>query len=358
MKTVLISTTSLWNFGDDFIREGVLELLCFRPDVRLIWWNRGYGIKNTYANSLNINLPLIDYFIAAGSPEWMYKNENIYKYCLEHKIPFSIIGVGTRNVFGRLHFSLIRKIAQSELCEVAFARDESALKVFREFGFQNIDLIPDPAFFAMPIDFEEKINFLGWRDNFIDYEPSFLFRYPHRWLYKQVSNRILRRKLWGSSKRKYDKLMQEIFCSMPEPKMVIVHDNREVQKAERLFGAEYVFYSSDYRRIFEKYSQARIYIGSRIHGAIPSLIHGASAYLIYSNPKAKVLETSIDILSRYSLDISQKAKVYYLEDGQIDLKKYEENSLDRKIIAEAISREGQRIREILKKQSILRDFIL
>jgi len=67
MKTVLLGTTSLWNCGDDFIREGVLELLQLKSGVRTLWWNRGYGIKNAYANDLDTNLPLIDYFIAAST---------------------------------------------------------------------------------------------------------------------------------------------------------------------------------------------------------------------------------------------------------------------------------------------------
>ena len=67
MKTLLLSTSSLWNCGDDFIREGVMELMQFRPDVRILWWNRGYGITDTYANDLRINLPHVDYVILAGT---------------------------------------------------------------------------------------------------------------------------------------------------------------------------------------------------------------------------------------------------------------------------------------------------
>jgi len=358
MKTVLLGTTSLWNCGDDFIREGVLELLQLKSGVRTLWWNRGYGIKNAYANDLDTNLPLIDYFIAAGTPEWMYKNERIYRYCLKHRIPFSIIGVGTRNIFGWSHRNLVRKLAKSGLCEAAFARDKSAFRVLEEFGFRNKSLILDPAFFMRPLETKKTTNIFGWRDYYVESEPSFPFRYPHKWLFKQLKNKLLRGDLWGKSKEDYTKLLLELFSAMPEPKMVIVHDNREVKKAEKLFGAENVFYSSNYRDIFRKYSHAISYIGTRIHGAIPSMIHGAQTHLIYGNLKADVLKTSIEILSNYLPNISKNVKLKYLKDKQLKFEESQKDSSDQKTIGEAISKEKQRIREILRKQPVLGEFIL
>jgi len=357
MKTVLLSTTSLWNCGDEFIREGVLELLRLQSDVRILWWNRGYGIKDAYANDLDINLPLTDYFVVAGSPEWVYKNERIYEYCLKHKVPFSIIGVGTENIFGKAHQNLMSKVAKSGLCEVALARDESAFHTFKKFGFKNTDLILDPAFFMKTLNTQETINILGWRGYFFEYEPSFWFRYPHRWLYGQLNNRIMKRRFWKELKNNYNKSMQHIFSIMPDPKMVIVNDNCEIQEAECIFGPEYVYYSSDYREIFKKYAHAKTYVGSRIHGAIPSLIHGAKVQLIYSNTKAGALETSLKILSKYIPNISLKANVDYLMGDQFNFKQFKETSIKHKAISDAISNEKRRVREILEKQPILSRFI-
>ena len=71
MKTVLMSTSSLWNCGDEFIRNGVLNLLNLKPDVRTIWWNRAYGVRSAFANDINLNVRHCDYFIIAASPSWM-----------------------------------------------------------------------------------------------------------------------------------------------------------------------------------------------------------------------------------------------------------------------------------------------
>jgi len=361
MKTILMSTTCLWNCGDDFIREGILELLQLRPDVRILWWNRGYGIKNAYANSLKINLPLIDYFIVAGTPEWLYKNEHIYKYCLKKGIPFSIIGVGTRNVFGRMHRNLMKQIAKSGLCEVVLCRDKKAAQVFNEFKFQNVDIMLDPAFFMKPLISDKKTYILNWRSYFVECEPSFPFKYPHRWLYGQFKTNILKRNFWLQARENYNKVMEEIFTAMPEPKEITVHDNCEVQKAKDLFQTEKVFYSTDYREIFKRYASARVYIGSRIHGVIPSIIHGASGYVLYATPKAEALEISLEILSRYIPDLSRTTKLKYLNDKDLQINYWEllkENPLDQDIIAEAINKEKQKNRTILKSLPILSDFIL
>ena len=98
MKTILISTSSLWNCGDDFIREGVMETLDVRDDVRTLWWNRGFGIGESYANDLKLNLSHADYVVIAGTPKWIFNNERIYQHCLQKKIPLALIGVGTRDL--------------------------------------------------------------------------------------------------------------------------------------------------------------------------------------------------------------------------------------------------------------------
>lgn len=358
MKTVLLSTSSLWNCGDDFIREGILVLLQFKPDVRILWWNRGYGVAATYANDLNTNLPLMDYFILAGTPQWIYKNERIYQYCLKREIPLSMIGVGTRNAFSNAHCKLMRRVAESGLCEVALARDNIALQTFREFGFQNVRLILDPCFFKRPLDKEKTMNILGWRKQFtFDNDPTFLFQYPHKVIYMWLVNKVLRRQIWSRRKENYDKLMVQIFSIMPQPKMVIIHDNHEIQEAQELFGPKYVFYSSDYREIFKRYAMARSYVGSRIHGAIPSLIHQAPVHLIYTDKKASVIESAVDILSSYIKDIHKGVKLSYFAEEEISSLQFLENPIDSELMDVAISREKESIRSILKSQRVLSSFI-
>jgi polysaccharide pyruvyl transferase len=351
MKTVLLSTSNLWNCGDDFIREGLLELLQLKPDVRVLWWNRGYGIGKRYANDLKVNLPLVDYFIVAGTPQWVLKNEEVYRYCLKKKIPLSIIGVGTRSAISKPHVELMQKVAASGLCEIALARDPIAYQSLIEFGFEDVDLMLDPAFFMRPLINNNKLNILCWRYQYsYDFDPYLLLHYPHKLLRLQQIRWLDRRK---SSKLRqlYDACMVETFANMPEPKIVIVHDNREINIAEKLFGVSNVFYATDYRDIFKRYSTAKAFVGSRLHGAIPAIIHGASTRLIYTESRAQALEVAIDILGSHVNNIDQSIKVTYWDEGKVidmNLKSFEKDE-----IKTSIEKAKAKIRNILITQPIL-----
>jgi len=359
VKTIILSTSSLWNCGDDFIRDGLLELLQLRPDVRTLWWNKGYGITNSYANNLDVNLPLVDYFIVAGTPQWIYKNERIYRYCLKKDIPLSIVGVGTRNVVSSSHCKLMTQVAKSGLCEVALARDCIAVQALREFGFQNVELILDPCFFKRPLNRERTMNILGWRKQFtFGNDPSLLARYPHNVTYTWLVNKVLKRRVWSKRKEAYNKLMVHTFSLMPQPKTVIAHDNREIEEAQKLFGSKNVFYSSDYREIFKRYGMARSYVGSRIHGAIPSLIHGAPIHLIYTNKKILVMENAIDILSTYIKDIYKSVKMSYFAEEEIEPIQVLESPISSELLDVAITKEKKRVRNILKSQLMMSSFML
>jgi len=170
---------------------------------------------------------------------------------------------------------------------------------------------------------------------------------------KMGSERIFNKGMSSRLRAEFNRLMVEIFSIMPEPKMVTVHDNREVQEAEKLFGSEYVFYSSDYREIFRQYATAVKYVGSRIHGAIPCIISGATAHLIYTNNKAQVLEQGKRILSTYSTAMSKGIAVSYFGRERVDPETFRSQSLEGETLRAAIVREKLRIRDILNSQPIL-----
>ncbi|MFX0137373.1 MAG: polysaccharide pyruvyl transferase family protein [Candidatus Hodarchaeota archaeon] len=358
MKTVLLSTSSLWNCGDDFIREGVLELVKFKPDVRIIWWNRGYGISCRYANDLKINLPLIDYFIMAGTPQWIFRNEVIYDYCLKMGIPISIIGVGTRGIANNAHYKLMKRVANSGLCEISTARDEAALESLKELGFKNTELMLDPAFFMQSLDMKEKINILGWRYQFgYDHDPYLLRMEPLKF-FRMQQIRWSKRKERKLLREEYNKYMLRIFDSMAEPKLIVIHDNREIEKAESIFGKQYVFYSSDYREIFRIYSTTKIYFGSRLHGSIPAIIHGGSVHLIYADPRWNCMKTAISILSKHIEDINKKIKVTLIGKDILDDFTNGLEPLNKDKIQKAIKKEKDKIRSLLKNQKLLSSLIV
>ena len=357
MKTILLSTSSLWNCGDDFIREGVLEILGLKADVRVLWWNRGYGISSSFANDLKTNLPLMDYFIMAGTPEWVYKNERIYEYCLKNSIPLSIIGVGTIGLFCNRHYKLMKQVASSGLCELALARDEAALNSLRDLGFPKAKLMLDPAFFVKPLSASGKVNILGWRNQFGDNSnPDILYSHPHKFLrIKQIqwAKRTERRQM----RDEYNRYMKDEFFSKQEPKKVIIHDNREIKEAENIFGREYVFYSSDYRDILKCYASAKSYTGSRLHGAIPALIHGACVNLIYSDGRWEALKAAKSILSQYIENIDEHIQITVCKENKIPTADKTLKPIGEENIRLAITKEKEKIRSLLQSQQILSKFI-
>lgn len=337
MKTILVSTSSLWNCGDDFIRRGLFDLMKLRPLVPTIWWNRAYGVAPTFANDLRVNLPATDYILIAGTPEWVDRNEELYRYSLRHDVPISLVGVGLRGCI-RLASQrrLLERVAESGLVEVCLARDRVALGFLRDCGFKDVGMTLDPAFFMQPLSTERTHNILCWRD-IARRGPRPLGR-PLPWLHwmSRGKRRSKRMALM------YNRLMREVFSSMAEPKIVTVHDNREISIAEQLFGPERVFYSTDYRELLKVYSTAMSYVGSRIHGAIAAAIHGAHCHLIYASMKAGVVQNSVELLSRHVDGIGESIKVSFLADGNVDAGSVGGVSFDHVALSVALRKEGIR----------------
>jgi hypothetical protein len=307
----------------------------------------------------------MDYFIVAGTPEWMYRNEDIYKYCLKHDIPISLIGVGTKNIFTSSHRKLMTKLSRSNLCEIALCRDKPAYDIFSEYKFANIEIILDPAFFMPPVvrQTADLVNIVNWQKIYFGKKhPNLMYDYPLIYL----KNRLMFTASESSLKRiknNYDKYMQKIFAALPGPKLVVVHENHEVEEANRLFGKEHVFFSTDYNLILDKYACANFVYSSRIHGAIPALVHGAPIHLIYPSPKAKVLESTKKIFENYNFDqIAGLLKIDYLKsmdlnkDILIDLTGRPEKQIQAGF-SRIIEMEKVRTKQLLRKTKILSHYL-
>ena len=109
---ILISTTSNWNPGDDFIRYGVEYLLYkkYGDNINYIHYNRnpdyfksdiwemGSGHKSNMMND-PIDMSLIDMVVLAGSPEFLHGPlKPLYEALSQHPhIPLLAIGVGYSN---------------------------------------------------------------------------------------------------------------------------------------------------------------------------------------------------------------------------------------------------------------------
>jgi len=280
MRTVLLSTSSLWNCGDDWIREGLLRCLNLKPDVRTLWWNRGWGIRSMFANSLKVNLELSDYIIMAGTPEWIDRNEAIYRHCMSAQKPIALLGVGrTGGFLNDEHSTLMAAVARAGIVDIAITRDNIAPRYLDAWGIDSVTMC-DPALFCKPLGGDRDLNIIGYRG--MGLGPNDGNRHH-----------VLRD---GGPSKQLDDAMVAAFEAMDGPKVVTVHDNREIRAAEELFGPEYVYCSSDYRDMYQLYSRCRYYIGTRIHGFVPSVVHGAAAQLIYPTDKAETMDVAIERL--------------------------------------------------------------
>ena len=99
-------------------------------------------------------------------------------------------------------------------------------------------------------------------------------------------------------------MLHRAYEDLPDPKIAVVHDNREIAAAETLFSN--VFYSSNPNEIFRLYSRCGYYVGARIHGFVPAVLHGAAAHLIYPTDKALVAKT---LVTRLRLKGSAKVEI-------------------------------------------------
>lgn len=301
MKTVLVSTTAGWNCGDDWIRVGLLRALELRPDVDVIYWNRGWGIDRTYANAPRVNLPLTDYVIVAGSPEWVENTEPVYEYCTATDTPVALLGVGkTGGYDADRHGALMDGLVSRGLLDAAIARDPIAAETLARIGVPDVPVLCDPAVFYPPSVPGGDLAVVGWRGfgngrplvpyvpdrldgvSGVDALPSTYFR--ETW------------KTWEERRR-----------------IVTVHDNREIAAARSLFGRDAVRYRTDPAAMMRLYERCGAYVGGRIHGFVASVIHGGTAHLVYRNQKARCADI---LVSRLGLEGS--AAVTILRDDETD----------------------------------------
>ena len=207
----------------------------------------------------------------------------------------------------------------------------------------------DPAFFVTPLPASGEVNVLGWRDYLVPEKIAVRDQLKRGFERVTGRDRVIR-----SFAKWYDDFMLDVFNRLPNPKRIIVHDNREIARAESLFGKDYVFYSTDYREIFRMYSSARMYIGSRIHGAIPSFVHGACVNVLYLAPKAFTVENACEIFSGHIQGIEDSMKVLYVKNRDAKFPADCVQTIpDRSAIQAAIGVEKAKVQDMLKQASIL-----
>lgn len=170
---ILISTTTNWNCGDDFIRFGVKNILKHifpttpnyihydRNPNNMIDWpndqNMKKGLRGTFMNN-PIDWSKIDLVVLAGSPEFLHHPlAPIYEGLVDHpEIPLWAIGVGYSEPYFVLPFTEEEKEVLKRKSTLIIARQEELTN--RLAFFFNPKIIyaqPCPALFCFE-KFPEK----------------------------------------------------------------------------------------------------------------------------------------------------------------------------------------------------------
>jgi hypothetical protein len=149
---VLLSTTTGWNPGDEFIRFGCLYLLETVLGRRV---TQGFFDRNEAYMKCHPHLPInrwrattpahFDLIVLAGSPDWGKSNDELYR--LAPSAPLVALGLGAasqEHLQEHVHQGVVDILKSAALVTT---RDEMAHEFLNARGVTNT-LLPCPAIFA------------------------------------------------------------------------------------------------------------------------------------------------------------------------------------------------------------------
>ena len=255
MKTILFNTTRQWNPGDEFILQGVQNLLACQHTP--IIFNRHPDLKwgVTRDNSFNLKKHLltnVDYYIAAGTPEWETRGLwPLFDKLIEAQTPCSWLGIGQApRVQERLAHLFLNQT------DVIACRDRGALGACRKY---NPTLLPCPAFFASEVNKSRTmLKRLG-----VIYMTS-----------RTGANRISEADA-AALRELISDLLRE------HPNLVIVcHYLDEFLEAKSLWPEQEIRYSYDSRDYPDFFLDLDLVVGHRLHGVILAASTGAPGILL------------------------------------------------------------------------------
>ena len=153
---ILVSTTNGWNPGDDFIREGVQNLIQnVIGECNWFFYNRNPDLDASRSNPVslhighkNIQLPW-DLIIFAGTPEWdSWRTKPIIEHLLtQPDTPVMFLGIGSCNPNEKPN-DLILSLMKRDQCLVV-CRNHQLNKTLVDLGVKSVAL-PCPALFCSP----------------------------------------------------------------------------------------------------------------------------------------------------------------------------------------------------------------
>lgn len=168
---ILISTTTNWNPGDDFIRIGIKNLLKhIYPDANYINYDRNpnnmidwphnqnmkHGLHGNFMNN-PIDWSIIDLVVLAGSPEFLHHPLTpIYEGLVNHpNIPLWAIGVGYSEPEFMLSFTDAEKTVLQRENTLVIVRQQELSNRLQDALHIAVTTLPCPALFCFE-HFPEK----------------------------------------------------------------------------------------------------------------------------------------------------------------------------------------------------------
>lgn len=161
---ILISTTTNWNHGDQFILLGVKNVLKnIVSDVNYIYYDRNpnnmidypndqrmrEGLRGGFMNN-PINWDIIDAVVLAGSPEFLHHPlAPIYEGLLNHpEIPLLVIGVGYSEPYFILPLTDAETTVLKRSNTLIISRQQELSVRLSELISKEVHTLPCPALFC------------------------------------------------------------------------------------------------------------------------------------------------------------------------------------------------------------------
>lgn len=292
---ILISTTSNWNPGDDFIRYGVKNLLSeVYPEANYIHYDRnpdyfipGTGDMGTDHKSNIMNNPidwsLVDLVVLAGSPEFLHGSLTpIYDGLVNNPhIPLLAIGVGYSFEMDMLTISDNERLVLGRDNITIITRQYDLQEKLRELLGKHVYCLPCPAVFASKylIHTKTKLAILQAPSG-----PQGLGEEDE----KSTTNF-----LWG---KEYDKAFHYI------------EDFKYFRSG---------FYTSEAKDLLTKITRYKTVVSNRLHGGIVALGSGAKVRFINTSNRVQKALVPYDI---------------YLQNGEYFMSENEKSELKKSYI--------------------------
>lgn len=266
---ILISTTTNWNPGDDFIRYGVKNLLTdyFKKEINWIHydrnpdffkkdeWEMGADHKSNCMNN-PIDWSIVDMVVLAGSPEFIHGPlKPLYDGLVNYpKIPLLAIGVGYSDPMENIKLTKNEYDVLSRKNTLIITRQEDLQDKLIELLTPKIPIycLPCPALFAA-----ENMTPKVWQDKTLyipqSYEGNQAIELKD---YEELGN--------------MDGLNSDTLCHYIED--------------FKTFGG---YYSSEPLDLLKKIIQYPVIITNRLHGGIPALAKSAQVTFINTSNRVQ-----------------------------------------------------------------------